>query len=169
MNYLNFEIVRIYAGWFDVKFTTEEKQVEISSSDAWGNDSPRNFLKMLCNLADNKTSNRYVVFDEEPGTYVVHIEKGAVCKFSILYSEYDYDKWPEVKMCGERKLEEVETMIPGMEELFIVTDFSLEAFARTVVRGFEEYFSVETRAEYEGNWMEFPEKEFLELRDRFNF
>lgn len=35
--------MRIYAGWFDVKYVAEDKQIEISASDAWGNDSPMFF------------------------------------------------------------------------------------------------------------------------------
>lgn len=34
---INFEIQRIYAGWFDVLFKTSKEEVVVTASDAWGN------------------------------------------------------------------------------------------------------------------------------------
>ena len=42
---INFEIQRIYAGWFDVLFKTNKEEVVVTASDAWGNDSPKLFLQ----------------------------------------------------------------------------------------------------------------------------
>lgn len=41
---INFEIQRIYAGWYDVLFKTNKEKVVVTASDAWGNDSPKLFL-----------------------------------------------------------------------------------------------------------------------------
>ena len=35
MKLVNFEIERIYAGWFNVCFWMKEKDVHITASDAW--------------------------------------------------------------------------------------------------------------------------------------
>ena len=74
MNAVNFEILGIHAGWYDVKFVSNDKQVEISASDAWGNDSPLYFLKMVLRMLNNEIESGYVVFDEEPGKYNVCLE-----------------------------------------------------------------------------------------------
>lgn len=50
------------------------------------------------------------------------------------------------------------------EELFVTNGFEIKSFARTILRGFEEWKSEIKIREYEGNWMEFPEKEVCELR-----
>lgn len=165
MHNVNFEIVRIYAGWFDVKFVATEKQIEISASDAWGNDSPKYFLQMLVNLLERKSDTGYVVFDEEPGTYIICIEKKDTYKVSVLYSEFDDDEWTKTGLHGELSQEEIETLIPGTEELFMVEDFSFNAFVRTVFRSFEEYSALVRLDDYEGNWMEFPRKEFSKLSE----
>lgn len=160
---INFEIIRVYAGWFDVKFITEEKQVEISASDAWENDSPKYFLKMLIDLLNNESNVGYVVFDEEPGTYIVCLEQDKECKLSILYSNFDDDEW-KIELCGERTRAQLEKIIPDTEELFVANGFSLQHFVRTVYRSFEEYMTGERLIEYEVNWMNFPKDELEELR-----
>lgn len=160
---VNFEIIRIYAGWFDIKFITKEKQVEISASDAWGNDSPKYFLRMILDVLDNKISAGYVIFDEEPGTYIVGLEKDTACKLFILYSDFDDDEWRQTELHGELKRKEIETLIPNTEELFSVENFSICSFARTVLRSFEECSSKAKMSEYEENWMEFPQKELEQL------
>ena len=50
---INFEIQRIYAGWFDVLFKTNKGEVIVTASDVWGNDSPKLFLQILGELVDN--------------------------------------------------------------------------------------------------------------------
>lgn len=165
MRFLNFEITGIYLGWFDIKFITKERQVEISVSNAWENDSPKYFLKMIFGFLINESTDGYVVFDDEPGIYVVCLEKTKDYKLSILHSKSDNAKWTKAGLYGELKQKDVEALMPGIEELFSVEGFSLKTFARTVLRSFEEYSLPEHRRNYEVNWMEFPEEEFLALHN----
>lgn len=161
---VNFEITRIFAGWFDVRFITKEEKVEISASDAWGNDSPKYFLKMVSDFLDHERKAGYVLFDEEPGTYIICIEKDSIYKLSVLYSGFDADERKEIKLHGKLTQKEFETLIPDIEMLFSTENFSIDSFARTVLRSFEEYSSVPKMSEYEGNWMVFPKEELELLR-----
>lgn len=72
---INFEIQRIYAGWFDVLFKTSKEEVVVTASDAWGNDSPKLFLQILSELVDKPQYSKYVIWDEEPGVYIIFIDK----------------------------------------------------------------------------------------------
>lgn len=164
MNAVNFEILGIHAGWFDVKFVSNDKQVEISASDAWGNDSPLYFLKMVLRMLSNEIESGYVVFDEEPGTYIVCLETSDDVKLSVLFSNLDDDEWKVIELYGELSRQEIENVITDTEELFVTSGFEIESFARTILRGFEEWKSDLKIREYEENWMEFPEKEVCELR-----
>ena len=165
MNAVNFEIVRIYAGWFDVKFVAEDKQIVISASDAWENDSPMHFLRMISGILTNRIKDGYVVFDEEPGTYIVCLETTEEVKLSILYSNFDDDEWSKIGLQGELSRQEIEEIIPDTEELFVINDFSIKLFAKTILRGFEEWSSDLQKTEYEANWMEYPQKEVDELKN----
>lgn len=165
MNVVNFEIVRIYAGWFDVKFISENKEIEISASDVWGNDSPMHYLRLILGILNNRVKDGYVVFDEEPGTYIVCLETTETVKLSILYSDFDDDEWTKIGLHGELSRQEIEKIIPNTEELFVVKDFSIQAFAKTILRGFEEWSLDLKKSEYEENWMEYPQKEVEELNN----
>ena len=72
---INFEIQRIYAGWFDVLFKTNKEEVVVTASDAWGNDSPKLFLQILYELVDTHQYSKYVIWDEEPGVYIIFLIK----------------------------------------------------------------------------------------------
>ena len=162
MNFVNFEIVRIVAGWFDVKFVTNEKQVEISASDAWGNDSPRYFLRMIIDFFCNKINAGYVIFDEEPGIYIVCIESNDEPQLSILYSGFD-DNEVKIDVHGNLTRKEIEGLLADTEELLSVSDFSLQLFANTLFRSFDEWSSKSKMNEYEWNWMVFPKAEIEQL------
>lgn len=164
MNALNFEIERIFAGWFDVKFITKDKQVVISASDTWLNDSPLYFLRMIIKLLKNNITEGYVVFDEEPGTYFVSLETLGKSRLSILYSPLDDNELKNIELNGILSRNKIEEAISDTEELFEIEDFSIEAFSRAVLRSFEEWSSDVKIREYEGNWMEFPKTELLELK-----
>lgn len=162
MDYLSFEINRITSGWFDVVFTSNKKQMEISASYAWGNDSPKYFLKMISDFLNNKTNTGYVVFDEEPGTYVVYIEKEVEYRLSILFSRHDSYMWKEIELHGFLNRQQIEEEIP-IDEDFYIQDFDFTAFSKTIMKSFEKYSSGIEKNQYEKNWTEFPNKEFVYL------
>lgn len=164
MNKVVFEIERIYAGWFEVWCKTDKKEVYFTASDAWETDSPKCLLLMLADLMRRKTGAGYVIFDEEPGTYVLCIEKNDKCLMEIFYSKSCDDELEEGERYGNLSREETKKLIPVSEVLFSEEDMDLDLFIETVLRSFEEYEKGRGLEEYEENWMAFPRKELEILR-----
>lgn len=163
MNLVNFEIERIYVGWFEVCCRSYAKEVYFRASDAWENDAPKFFLLMLSELLRSDEISKYVVFDEEPGTYIVCIEKYKECKMQVLYSKFSDDEWGNIELYGNLSKEELEKKISISDELF-EENIDLNHFVKTVLRSFEEYEKGQKLQEYEENWMKFPDKELKLLR-----
>ena len=72
VNDLKFEISQVHAGWFVCLIG----DVEIWASYINMNDSPRQLLKLLGELMSGEREQGFVVFDEEPGCYILSIERG---------------------------------------------------------------------------------------------
>ncbi len=164
MDKVTFEILRIHAGWFDVRFFTAEKSCCIGASDAWDNDSPQYFLQMLNDLLAGNTQSGYVVFDEEPGTYIVCIEKEEINKLTVSYSKLDNHEWTEIEVHGNLSYKALEKIITIEKVFLVVEDFDLHDFAKSVVDAFGKYTAKHDRDKYEGNWMMFPKEELEKLR-----
>lgn len=161
---VNFEIQRIYAGWFDVLFKTEKEEIAVTASDAWGNDSPRLFLQILCELVDKQIYNKYVIWDEEPGVYVIFINKiEEVYNIKIAFSEFDHDElFADIRnVIGDMSYEEMSSKLKDLELIFECNNIDYVYLLRTVVRAFEEY---ENSAEYQENWMDYPHKELAAIK-----
>lgn len=160
--YVNFEIERIYAGWFEVVLYSDDFKIELSASDAWGNDSPKKFLEILCDLIMHENIHRYVIWDEEPGIYVIYISKiNQTCKLNIFFTENVYEDVGEVT--GILSYDELQCKFGELEELLSVDDLYFDYFVKMVVRSFQEYSKGEYREQYEENWMEFPHEELKKL------
>lgn len=161
---MNFEILSICAGWFDMAFILENQRIEISASDAWENDSPKYFIKNLVDCLQSDGCVRYVIFDGEPGIYFVIFEKSTDFCVKIYYSDYMGAKLgKEILLYGNQTFESLKRKIKVYKELFN-SKINLHHFARCVLRGFEEYLNEEKNYEYINNWGEFPEPEFNALK-----
>lgn len=170
--YVNFEIERIFAGWFDIALRSDEFKIELSASDAWEKDSPKNVLKILCDLIMNENIHRYVIWDEEPGIYIICISKiNQKCKLNIVYSEKDHDELLKdvSEVTGILSYDELQCKFGALEELLSVDDLCLDYFVKTVARSFQEYSKGEHREQYEENWMEFPKEELKKLEQLLKF
>lgn len=169
-NYINFEIAQISAGWFDVWFKTVDKNKWVTASDAWENDSPRAFLKMLCNMLEENNCEKYVIWDEEPGVYIIFIGKrDGKYNMKITYSKIcHHELFADIRnVSGDKTYEEMCERMDDLEIRFACDNFYYIYFLRTVLRAFEEYEKKEERLrEYRDNWMDFSHKELEELRQR---
>lgn len=163
MEYVNFEIEGINVGWFDMIYNTKKENVTVSATDAYGNDSPKYFLQMLCDFLANEIHAGYVLFDEEPGIYIVCIEKEEQYNLSIFFSESE-DICKKFQTYGKFSASEIKEQVCDIEEMLAIKGISMELFAKTVVRSFEEYSLGKGKKIYEENWMDFPEEEFMSLQ-----
>lgn len=164
MNELTFKIRKISSGWFDVSFILNKEKLNICASNAWGNDSPKRFLELLCRLVKNETETGYFVFDDEPGTLVICICKGEQSNISIAYSELDDDEWKNTPLYGDLARADIYRQIPIERELLAVFDLDFDKFVRSVIEEFERFAPKHKRDKYEGNWMQFPLEELRMLK-----
>ena len=157
MKRVRFLIHRIHVGWFDVHFQTGTAVVGISASDAWGNDAPRLWLEQLTALLAGRQSAAYVLFDEEPGVYVLSLELGEAPRFTLGYSELDSDEALRYlpAPAGALSYREAAVRLP-ITEVYIRTSLDLPFFVRSVYEAFLPYTEKLAQDKYEGNWMPFP-------------
>ena len=160
VNNLKFEICQVRAGWFVCLIG----DVEIWASYIHMHDSPRQLLKLLGELMCGEREQGSVVFDEEPGCYILSIERGVRDRFSLEFTEKNfldfYPKYPDAAAV----LPELPRTVGDAEVLLVVDDLDLYRFACAVGDAFSAYHTAVLRERYEKNWMPFPVEELLELR-----
>lgn len=162
--YINFEIKNISYGWFDVLFKTNEDEIMVTASYAWGNDSPKLFLQILYELLVSPSCNKYVIWDEEPGVYIIFFSKiKNQYNIKIAYSETCHDElFADIRnTTGNFIFHEAQSMIHDLEVIYECYDINFSHLIKTIIRAFEEY---ETNPEYERNWMSFPYNELNLLK-----
>ena len=160
MNNLKFEISQVHAGWFVCLIG----DVEIWASYINMNDSPRQLLKLLGDLMRGEREQGCVVFDEEPGCYILSIERGARDRLSLGFTEKNFlDFYPQYPD-GAAVLPELPRTKSDAETLLVLDDLDLYGFASAVGDAFSAYFTSDLRERYAKNWMPFPLEELLELR-----
>ena len=160
VNGLKFEISQVHAGWFVCLIG----DVEIWASYINMHDSPRQLLKLLGELMCGEREQGCVVFDEEPGCYILSIERGARDSLSLRFTEQNfldfYPNYPDAAAV----LPVLPRTAGGAETLLLLDDLDLYSFACAVGDAFSAYFTSDLREQYAKNWMPFPLEELLELR-----
>ena len=160
VNDLKFEISQVHAGWFVCLIG----DVEIWASYINMNDSPRQLLKLLGELMSGEREQGCVVFDEEPGCYILSIERGERDSFSLGFTEKNfldfYPNYPD----GAAVLPELPRTKSDAETLLLIDDLDLYSFACAVGDALSAYFTADMREQYAKHWMRFPLEELLELR-----
>ena len=125
---INLEIQRIYAGWFDVLFKTNKEKVVVAASDAWGNDSPKLFLQILSELVDKPQYSIYVIWDEEPGVYIIFIDKiDDLYNIKIAFSEFCHDELfaDIINVIGDVSYDEMKSKLIDLEFCCSLLDTSV--------------------------------------------
>lgn len=162
-SFVNFEIERIYAGWFDVSFQQDNKKLTISASDTWGNDSPGKFLEALYEFYVKKASHRFVIWDEEPGVYFICLDKiENKTRMIVAYSEQDDDELGEVfqNVVGDLSYEKIKDYFDDLQDLLIVENLNINHFVRVVY----ERFCGCNIEEYQNHWMDYPHEQLEKLK-----
>lgn len=160
MTDLKFEICQVHAGWFVCLIG----DVEIWASYINMRDSPRQLLKLLGELMSGEREKGTVVFDEEPGCYILTVQGGARSRISLRFTERDFlDLYPEFPDTAA-VFPEVHGSVGKVETLLLIDDLDLYQFACAVGDAFSAYFTADMRAKYAKEWMPFPQEELVELR-----
>ena len=173
MNDLKFEISQVHAGWFVCLIG----DVEIWASYINMHDSPRQLLKLLGELMNGEREKGTVVFDEEPGCYILTVQRGERSSISLEFTERDsldfYPEYPD----GAAVLSKQSGTMGDAETLLLIDDLDLYRFACAVGDAFSAYFTADMREQHAKHWMPFPLEELEELRhtlgdyscDRYHF
>ena len=151
-----FEIHGIRYGWFEVCFTPHgEKKGWLMNSDYLECDAPKLFLEALADILENKSSEEWLCWHDEPGAYILRIslEAGKVA-MEIFTADKDALDLPykgEV-LAAEKKTLEYENT------------FEIKQLLDDVLVEFSLYENGNGLALYKKHWGEFPEKEFGRLK-----
>lgn len=128
---VNFEIERVFDGWFDASFIHEKKKITISASDVYGNDGPKILLEKFIEFYQEDVPQKIVVWDEEAGRYfIIFTRINKECCISISYS-YEAEDNLQDKTINQ-----------------IDINYLLKVFY--------ERFSELDIAEYQNHWMNYP-------------
>ena len=158
VNDLKFEICQVHAGWFVCLIG----DVEIWASYINRHDSPRLLLKLLGELMSGEREQGTVIFDEEPGCYILSIQRGERCSFSLGFTEKNFlDFYPEYPD-GAAVLPELPRTVGDAETLLLIDDLDLYRFACAVGDAFSVYFTADMREQYAKHWMPYPLEELMQ-------
>ena len=168
MRQVRFVISRVYAGWFDVHLKQGDAVLHgMSASDVWGGDSPRAWLTMLSALLRGEAQAGYALLDEEPGTYILALERGETEVLTFAYTRWEnWGREETIPLYGLCPFSELAEQIPQEIEVCFREAIDFPLFVRSVYEAFLPYEQKHLRDKYEGNWMPFPQEAWCAFRDR---
>ena len=166
MTPLRFTISRIYAGWFDVHLCRDGAVFHgLSASDVWGNDAPRAWLTMLTALLRGEAASGYTLFDEEPGTYILALERGKTDVLTFAYTRWEvFGQEGDCQIWGLEPFSQLSGRISKPVEVCFQEEIDFPLFVRSVYAAFLPWEAEQER--YAGSWMPFPAQEWSAFRDR---
>lgn len=144
------KIESIKYGWFVMRFSNHY----VCCSNYLGNDTPRELLNASYCLLVKKTESEWICWDDEPGAYIMNLERVEDKVLLTLYSasknayQLRHSSHSIKESCGE--------------QMWFV---SLEAarFTDELITEFSLYKDGIGASIYKNNWMLFPEQEFKDL------
>lgn len=150
-----FEIHKIRYGWFEVCFTPHgEKQGWLCNSDYLQCDAPKYFLDALANILEEKTSEEWLCWQDEPGAYILRLsfEDGKIVVEIFLAP----DSFELPHRGQELALTEKEFEYGNL--------FEIKELLDDVLVEFSLYENGNGLAIYNKHWDVFPENEFQRLK-----
>ena len=152
---VNFEIERVFAGWFDASFIHEKKKITISASDVYGNDGPKILLEKFIEFYQEDVPQKIVVWDEEPGRYfIIFTRINKECCISISYSYEAEDNLQDktINQIDDFSKNQLRDKLHDWEDLLVVENIDINYLLKV----FYERFSELDIAEYQNHWMNYP-------------
>lgn len=160
---VNFEIERVFAGWFDASFIHEKKKITISASDVYGNDGPKILLEKFIEFYQEDVPQKIVVWDEEPGCYfIIFTRTDKDCSMSISYSEEAEDalRGKTIDEIDDFSKNQLSAMLQDLEDLLVVENIDIYYLLKI----FYERFSELDLAEYQNHWMDYPSTQLEKMK-----
>lgn len=160
---VNFEIERVFSGWFDASFIHEKKKITISASDVYGNDGPKMLLDKFIDFYQDDVTQKIVVWDEESGCYfIIFTRTDKDCSMSISYSEEAEDalRGKTIDEIDDFSKNQLSAMLQDLEDLLVVENIDIYYLLRV----FYERFSELDLAEYQNHWMDYPSTQLEKMK-----
>lgn len=150
-----FEIHGIRYGWFEVCFTPhDDKQGFLRNSDYLGCDAPMLFLDALADILEEKSSEEWLCWQDEPGAYILRLsfEDGKVNVEIFLGKDSLWLPHRGAELAKEQK------------EFFYENSFEIKQLLEDVLTEFSLYENGNGLRLYNKHWGDFPQKEYDRLR-----
>lgn len=149
-----FRIKEISDGWFEAVLCGE---YELTCSDLWLCDPPRELLKALSDIADSD-SRHFISFKGEPGAEIVEFSSnGNEMKICLYYTSFASESLlPDSGEELEKYCEDVVFFEVVRKDLFI----------ENVIKEFDRFSDAAGRHQYEKEWDRFPISQFERLKSK---
>lgn len=149
-----FGIHGIHDGWFEVCFTPHgEKQGWLVNSDYLGCDAPAFFLDALADILEEKSTEEWLCWQDEPGAYILRLA-------------FEDEKINVEIFLGKDSLElpyRGAELAAEQKEFYYANSFEIKQLLNDVLVSFALYENGNGLALYNKHWGEFPEKEYKRL------
>jgi len=153
-----FKILSISLGWFEVDINREFILV---NSDFMGCDAPFLLLEALGDLLENKTSEAWLCWQDEPGAYILKLEKQ---DDRLIVQIYDTEKNYDSTNLDYSGITLREHVVNCLYE--IKTDFTNAA--RNILDEFALYENGNGRRRYYAHWGGFPQLPYQRVKNLLN-
>ena len=141
-----FKILAISYGWFEVDF---DRQFILTNSHYLSCDAPALLLGALCNLLENKSTEEWLCWQDEPGANILRLAKEDE---QLAVDIYDTEKYScDLAYSGI-------SLIEHIKKCLYKTKGNLTKIAETIYMEFELYEYGIGRKRYDKNWGEFPQQ-----------
>jgi len=139
-----FKVILISYGWFEVDFN---RSCVLTNSHYLGCDAPGLLLEALGDLLENKTNDAWLCWQDEPGAYILNLEKQGE---KLIVRVYGTDKESmELEHSGASLKEHIAECIYKAEEDFAES-------VENILDEFALYENGTGRNRYQEHWGDFP-------------
>jgi len=147
-----FKVLSIYHGWFEVDFN---RGWPLINSNYQGCDAPCLLLEALGDLLENKASEAWLCWQDEPGASILNLEKIDEMLFVRIYAA-DTDSY-HLDYSGAKLSNHI------TECLYKTESYMTEA-TKNILDEFSLYENGNGRQRYEVNWGNFPQQQYNRLK-----
>jgi len=147
-----FKILSVYYGWFVVDFN---RGWPLTNSDYLGCDAPHLLLEAVCDLLEDKTTEAWLCWQDEPGASILNLEKQ---NDKLIVRVYDttQDSF-DLAYNGT-------TLSKHITNCLFTTEGALKASAKSIYDEFWLYENGNGRQRYDANWGDFPQQQYERLK-----
>ena len=147
-----FKILSIQYGWFDIDFN---RGWVLTNSDYLGCDAPCLLLESLGDLVEDKTTEAWLCWQDEPGASILHLDRQGD-KLIIRIYDTDKESW-DLDYSGIM-------LSKHTTECLFTVESKLKDVAKSIFDEFGLYESGNGRQRYDANWGGFPQLQYDRLK-----